>query len=87
MVLFVAAAATIAFYLREALLGMGAVGRWGRCGGPHRRPTDNRPVRVLGIDYGARRIGLALSDATRDAGVALADDRAAPLRARDARIC
>ena len=28
------------------------------------RPTDNRIVRVLGIDYGARRIGLALSDAT-----------------------
>jgi putative Holliday junction resolvase len=28
-------------------------------------PTNyNRPVRVLGIDYGARRIGLALSDAT-----------------------
>ena len=27
-------------------------------------PTDNHPVRVLGIDYGARRIGLALSDAS-----------------------
>lgn len=32
--------------------------------GPAAAPSYTRPVRVLGIDYGARRIGLALSDAS-----------------------
>lgn len=32
--------------------------------GPAAAPSYTRPVRALGIDYGARRIGLALSDAS-----------------------
>jgi putative Holliday junction resolvase len=32
--------------------------------GPGAAPSYTRPVRALGIDYGARRIGLALSDAS-----------------------
>ena len=33
-------------------------------------------MRALGVDYGQRRIGLALSDATGPAGAAVEDDRA-----------
>ena len=54
----VGTAAVVAYYLREALLELVAPG--GMIGAA----PYTRSVRALGIDYGARRLGLALSDAS-----------------------